>query len=102
MSGSGGMGLSSLVNDVDEENEVDIKSFNVTIGARICCVNVKSFLLFFFVELNNIDKQHDFVLRLLCCCCRRFFIRLFFVIYPLDLVRLICDDNFSNVTVPFK
>jgi hypothetical protein len=75
--------------DVDDaiENDVEIKSLSVTIGAKICCANVKSFLFFlkfFFVELNNADKQHDRVLF-----CLRFFKRFFFLIYPLDLVRLI-------------
>jgi hypothetical protein len=55
VSGSGAIGLLSLVIEVDDaiENELAIKSLSVTIGAKISCVNVKSFLFslkFFFFD----------------------------------------------------
>lgn len=98
VAGSAGSGFSSLLVEFDDdmENDDEIKSFNVTIGARICCVNVKSFL-FFFVGVNIADKQHDLALL-----CFRFFRRRFFCIYPLVLVRLNCEERFSMVNVPLN
>lgn len=69
--------FASCDNDIEEkENEVEIKSLNVTIGAQIGRVNDKMELSFivFDVEQNRADKQQDLLRFFFVLRCRTFFL----------------------------